>query len=215
MIIKMTKLQKSKENIYIIGAGGHGIVVLDLIFKLGLKPSGFLDDNKELLNKKIFGVKVIGEINLAKNLEGKFIVAIGDNRKRLEIVKYLSFDDNKYLTLIHPSTIIGSNVKIGRGSMIIGGVVINPFTTIGRHTIINTSSSLDHHNRIGDFVHIAPGVHIGGNVEIKNGSFIGIGASIMPNIKIGKWDIIGAGSVIINNIPDSVTVVGVPGKIIK
>ncbi|MGB9844120.1 MAG: transferase, partial [Caldisericia bacterium] len=68
---------------------------------------------------------------------------------------------------------------------------------------------------IGDFVHIAPGVHTGGNVTIAEGSLIGIGSTILPNIKIGRWSIVGAGSVVIDNIPDNVVVVGVPAKIIK
>jgi acetyltransferase EpsM len=99
--------------------------------------------------------------------------------------------------------------------LILEGVVINTGTSIGKHCIINTSSSLDHHNKISDFVHIAPGTHTGGNVEIDEGAFLGIGTSVIPGIKIGKWSIIGAGSVVIEDVPDYATVVGVPGRVIK
>lgn len=208
-------ISPKKSEIYIIGAGGHCLVILDALLKLGIKPKGIFDDNKDLWNKEILGIKILGSIELSKSIDGKFIVAIGENRIRKDIVEFLKFPDDKYFTVIHPFTSIGINVEIGNGSMIVGGVVINSGTKIGKHVIINTSSSIDHHNIIEDFVHIAPGTHTGGNVKVGEGSFLGIGVSVIPNIKIGKWTIVGAGSTIINDIPDNVTVVGVPGRIIK
>jgi len=209
------KSQNISEDIYIIGAGGHGEVVLDVLFKNKIVPKGFLDDNKNLWDKEIFGIRVIGGINLANELTGKFVVAIGDNNTRKQIVEFLKLSDQRYFTCIHPSVILGNEVLIENGSMIMPGVVINIKSKIGKHTIINTCSSIDHHNVIGDFVHIAPGVHTGGNVEIGEGTLIGIGATILPNIKIGNWSVIGAGSIVTRNVPDNVVVVGVPSKIIK
>lgn len=54
-----------------------------------------------------------------------------------------------------------------------------------------------------------------GEVIIDEGSFIGMGARIMPGVKIGKNCVIGANSVITKSIPDYSVVVGIPGKIIK
>jgi sugar O-acyltransferase (sialic acid O-acetyltransferase NeuD family) len=203
------------KKLYIIGAGGHGQVVLDCARASGFEIGGFLDDNEELYGKIINGVEVIGKVELSKRLDGLFIVAIGDNTKRKEVVETLNFGKGKFAKVIHPSATIGSNVEIGEGSMIIGGVVVNTNTKIGRHVIINTSSSIDHHNEIGDFVHIAPGTHTGGNVHVGEGAFVGIGVSVIPEVKVGKWSIVGAGSVIIEDVPDYATVVGNPGKVIK
>jgi len=203
-----------ESKIYIIGAGGHGQVVLDALLQSGLCPVGFLDDNMPIA-EKILDIPVVGKISLAKNLDGQFVVAIGNNTTRRRIVEMLQLPDEKYFTVIHPSVVLGKNVKIGVGSMIIGGVVINTQTTIGKHTIINTSVSLDHHNIIGSFVHIAPGTHSGGNVKVGEGAFLGIGVSVIPGIKIGKWSVIGAGSVVIDDVPDYAVVVGNPGRIVK
>ena len=203
------------KKLYIIGAGGHGQVVLDCARAVGFEIDGFLDDNEELIGKVINGIEVIGKVELAKTLEGFFLVAVGDNSKRKAIVEKLNFGKEKFARVIHPSAVIGSDVEIGEGSMIIGGVVINTNTKIGKHVILNTSSSIDHHNEIGDFVHIAPGTHTGGNVYVGEGAFVGIGVSIIPHIGTGKWSTIGAGSVIIEDVPDYATVVGNPGRIIK
>ena len=202
------------NNIYIIGAGGHGQVVLDALLKSGISPAGFLDDNISH-GKKVSGITVLGNITLAKELKGKFVIAIGDNSARKKIADFLSFPNDRYFTVIHPSAILGKNVKVGNGSMIIGGAVINTEAIIGEHTIINTSVSVDHHNVIGDFVHIAPGAHTGGNVIVKEGAFVGLGCSIIPGKEIGKWAIVGAGAAVISNVPDYSVSVGVPAKVIK
>ncbi len=203
----------SSEDIYIIGAGGHGQVVADILMDLGIMPRGFLDDNANI--EEVLEIPVIGPIEVAKKLKGKFVIAIGNNKKRKEIVEKLNLPLEKFITVIHPSAIVSKGVKIGYGNMIIGGAVINTGTKIGNHIIINTSSSIDHHNIIEDFVHIAPGSHTGGNVYIEEGAFIGIGASILPKIKIGKWSQIGAGAVVIKNICSYTTVIGVPARPLK
>jgi len=204
------------EKIFVIGVGGHAEVVIDAILSSGLRVYGIFDDNESLIGKNIFQIPILGKIEKAMEItDGKFIVAIGDNEIRMKIVKNLGFSDDKFYTVVHPSAVIGKNVEIGAGTMVLGGVVINTGTSIGRHCIINTSSSIDHHNKISDFVHIAPGTHTGGNVEIKEGTLLGIGTSVIPGIKIGKWSIIGAGTVVIEEVPDYATVVGVPGRVIK
>ena len=215
--MQIERQMKSQKQIkvYIIGAGGHGQVVADALLSIGITPAGFLDDNEVLFGKTILDIPVLGKVSEAKNLDGRFIVAIGDNSTRKRIVERLSFPDRKYFTVVHHRAIIAKGVKIGAGSMIIGGVVINTGTVIGKHTIINTSVSVDHHNVIGGFVHIAPGSHTGGAVKVKEGAFLGIGVSVIPGKTIGNWAVIGAGASVITDIPDNVTAVGVPARVIK
>jgi len=92
---------------------------------------------------------------------------------------------------------------------------VQPDVIIGKHVIINTCASVDHDCKLEDFVHIAPCVHLAGGVLVGEGSLLGVGSSVIPYRRIGKWSIVGAGSVIVNDIPDHVTVVGVPAKLIK
>ena len=204
-----------ENKVYIIGAGGHGQVIADIVKKMGFKLVGFLDDNKSLIGHKIGDMPVISPVAHAKELDGKFVIAVGDNEARKKLADMLNFPDEKYLTVIHPSVIIGNNVRIGVGTMIVGGAVINTGTIIGKHTIINTSVSIDHHNIIGDFVHIGPGTHTGGNVTIEEGTFLGIGTSVIPNRKIGRWSVIGAGAAVISDIPEFTVAVGIPANVIK
>ena len=204
----------SKERIFIIGAGGHGQEVTDYMLYAGIEPEGFLDDNPDLVGKSFLGISVVGKITDAGEIDGKFIIAIGCNETRLEIVNNLRLPPEKYFTFIHPTAIIGREVKIGEGATIMARSIINVDASIGKHTIINPNVVVGHHDVIGDFVFIV-GSHLGGHVKIEEGAFLGIGVSVIPGIRIGKWSVIGAGSVIIEDVPDYAVVVGNPGRIVK
>jgi acetyltransferase EpsM len=93
------------------------------------------------------------------------------------------------------------------------GAIVNAKSNIGKHCILNTNSSVDHECVLGDFVHIAPAATLAGNVEVGEGSLIGMGAVVLPYVKIGKWCKIGAGAVVVKDVPDGKTVIGVPAKI--
>ncbi len=209
-------------KILIIGAGGHGQVVAD-IFLAALKncdsdarPIGFLDDNPALQKQTFLGLPVLGSVSqLPKIAHDAIIVAVGNNQVRQKISYALRDQDEQFVTAIHPAAIIGSKVKIGAGSMICAGVVVNPGTYIGRDVILNTGCTIDHHNQIGNYVHIGPGANLGGNVQIGEGALVGIGATVMPQLSVGAWSAVGAGAVVINNIPANATAVGVPARVIK
>lgn len=202
------------KDVIIIGAGGHAKVIADIIYKSGDNLIGFLDDNLANKGKEIYlGKKVLGTTKDIENYnKNYFIIGIGNNSIR----KKINNENNlKLYTAIHPSAIIAQDVKIGTGSVIMAGVVINPGTVIGKNCIINTCSSLDHDNLLEDYVHISPGAHLAGTVSVKEGTWICTGATIINNITIAKNNIIGAGSVVIKDInEENGTYVGVPAKML-
>jgi sugar O-acyltransferase (sialic acid O-acetyltransferase NeuD family) len=188
------------KRLIVIGAGGHGRVVADAADQ----PVVFLDDNLELDG-------VVGSINQLEQIKEKgdaIIVAIGDNKIRMEI---LSKCENT-ATIIHPSAVISESATVGCGTVVFANVVINPNSTIGRGCILNTSSTVDHDCVLGDGVHISPGAHLGGNVTVGDCTWVGIGASIKHGTTLGKNVMVGAGAAVVNDVPDGVTVVGVPAK---
>lgn len=200
-----------RKKVVIIGAGGHAKVIADIIEKSGDEIVGFLDDNKEIGTTIINEYKVIGDLNnrftmavTKENLE--FIIAIGDNKKREEI----SHSPNlKFYTAIHPSAQIGLDVEIQEGTVIMANACINSSAKIGKHCIINTGAIIEHDNIIEDFVHISPNVALGGTVKIGESTHVGIGSIVKNNITICKNCTIGAGAVVVKNIIEEGTYVGV------
>ena len=92
---------------------------------------------------------------------------------------------------------------------------IGSLAVIGRGTLVNTGAQVHHEVQIGEFCEISPKAVILGDAKIGNYTRIGANATVLPKINIGNHVTIGAGSVITKDVPDNVTVVGVPGKIIK
>ncbi|ACF14604.1 transferase hexapeptide repeat containing protein [Chloroherpeton thalassium ATCC 35110] len=203
------------EIIYVLGAGGHAKVLISTLLDVGIVPDGVLDEDEKKHGKKILDVSIIGDFSLLKKQKNiKAIVAIGDNIIRSKIAQKYDVFVN-WLNVIHSNAYVHRSVKIGRGSVIMAGAVIQPDVKIGEHVIINTSASVDHDCIIKDHVHVAPGVHLAGGVEIGEGAFLGIASSAVPYVTIGDWSIIGAGAVVTSNIPSKKMAVGVPAKIKK
>ena len=205
------------KKVVIIGAGGHAKVIADIIIKSGDEVVGFLDDNKEKGTKIIGDYEVIGDLNnrftIALNNDYEFIIAIGDNQRRKEIVKKSL--NIKYYTAIHPTAITGMQVNIGEGTVIMANTCINPNTNIGKHCIINTGSVVEHDNCLDDYIHVSPNATLCGTAKVGEATHIGAGSVIKNNITITDNCIIGAGAVVVKDIEESGTYVGVPAKIIK
>lgn len=204
------------EKLIIIGAGGHGRVVADIAVKMAKwKSVSFLDDNEP--DKLFSGLNVIGPVSDALKYKNSadFIVAFGDNYARRNIQSDMEKKKFSIVNLIHPNTVIGSGVSFGSGNVVTAGVVINPLTKIGNGCILNTSSSIDHDNLIDDFVHIGPGVHLAGSVQVGENSSLGTGSNVINNITICKNCIIGASTLIINDIREPGTYIGIPSIRIK
>ena len=202
-----------KERLLIIGASGHGKVVADIAIKMNIwKSIAFLDDN-ELL-KVSLGLKVVGKTEDAFKFieDADIFVAVGNNAAREKIQKKLEEEGASIPVLVHPNAVIGSEVELGKGTVVMAGVVINSATKIGRGCIINTGATLDHDNLIQDYVHISPGAHLAGTVNVFKGSWIGIGSTVSNNVSISSCCIVGAGAVVIRDIIEPGTYVGVPAR---
>lgn len=203
------------KKIVIIGASGHGKVVADIARLNEYKEIIFLDDD---ISKKMCGRYFVRGTSqdIDKYKEGyDFIVAIGNAKTRRMIQEKLIKENYKVTTLIHPNSVIGEDVIIGKGTVAMAGVVINSYSQIGKGCIVNTSSSIDHDCIIEDYVHISVGAHIAGTVKIGNNTWVGAGVTVSNNVEIIHDCMIGAGAVVIHDLSNSGIYVGVPVKIIE
>lgn len=202
------------NNLVIVGASGHGKVIADIAKKVGYTDIVFLDDNPKVESCGIY--KVVGGCKSAQSYKNAdFIVAIGNSKIRRKIQSELIEMGLNIVSLVHPSAVIASNVKIGVGTVVMAGAVINPCSVIGQGAIINTCASVDHDCRIGDYVHVSVGAHVAGTVIIGDNTWVGAGATVSNNIEITNECMIGAGAVVIADITEHGTYVGVPAKKLK
>lgn len=143
------------------------------------------------------------------------IVATGDNRLRQIRLQILEEYGVSIATIIHPSAIISPSASVGNGSTILANAVIHTFAQIGKGCIINTGAIVEHDCVVKDFVNISPNTAMAGHCRVESRAFLGIGSTLSPSVTIGEDAVIGAGAVVITDIPEHATAVGVPARIIK
>ena len=204
---------KLHDKLIIIGVNGHGKVVADVALATQkYKEIAFLCNFKN--KKECMGYPIIGKNADAVQYIDKadFFVAIGEGEMRKQIMEELSARGVTFATLVHPSAVIGSRVTIGEGTAVMAGTVIQAETCIGKGCIINTASSVDHGCELGDYVHVAVGAHVCGQVRVGSHTWIGAGAIVKNGTVICEDCIIGLGAAVVKNIKEKGTYIGVPAR---
>ena len=207
-------------GVLILGAGGHGQVVADLLLAAAhtgsLRPLGFLDDDSRLSGQARLGLPVLGPTTALDQIpHDAAIIGIGDNRVRRLLFERLMGRRERLIVACHPRAVVAQGVALGAGTVVCAGVVVNTGSRIGANVILNTGCTVDHHNVLGDHVHIAPGAHLGGDVQVGDGTLVGMGALVLPGRRVGAGCVVGAGAVVTRDLPDGVVVVGTPARIVR
>lgn len=204
------------KRLAMLGASGHGKVVAD-IAEINGWDVVFFDDAFPSVNG-LAHWPVVGRteelLNDLQCFDGCF-VAIGQNRIRLEKQQMLAKKGATFPVLVHPTAVISRHAHVDLGCVVMAGAVINPCAQINQACIVNTAATVDHDCMLADGVHISPGVHLAGAVSVGECSWIGIGASVKQCLSIGANVVVGAGAVVVKDIADNLTVVGVPASRIE
>lgn len=210
------------DDILIIGSSGHAKVAIDAIEKQGrYKIFGLIDDFRKV-GETTLDREVVGGLNdlaaiVHRQPIGGVFVAVGDNSLRAKVSQVIAkaMPKVEFVTIIHPSAVIGKDCIVGKGSILMAGAVVNPSCRVGDFCIVNTNASLDHDSVMEDFSSLAPNVATGGNCVIGNYSAIGIGSSLFHKVRIGEHTVVGAGSVVSRDLPSFSVCYGVPAKKVR
>lgn len=211
------------RDIVVIGAGGHGKDVVQLIRDINkVKPTwnivGFVDDNEELRGKHVGGTTVLGSNEVMDNWKSiSAVCAIGCSRLRMKMLEGLNvrYPSLHYPILVHPTAVVADEVSLGEGTIVGALTVLSTDVNIGKHSLIHYGCTIGHDSLLMDFVSIMPGTKVSGNVTLCRRVYIGANATLLPGVEIGEQTTIGAGAVVTASLPGYCTAVGVPARPIK
>lgn len=197
-------------KIVVLGNGGHAKSLIDIIERQAryeivgyvvnendLKKSGVnypcLGDDAQL--EQIFqsGIK---NAALGIGYLGKSAL-----RERLWVkLKQIGFS---LPVICDPSAVLAGDVRIGEGSFIGKGSILNANVSVGNMCIINTGAIIEHDCEVGDFSHISVGSVLCGEVKVGRSSFVGANATVIQGISIGNKCVVGAGTTIRKSLKDN------------
>jgi sugar O-acyltransferase (sialic acid O-acetyltransferase NeuD family) len=196
------------------GTGGHADVVADTLHACEREIYDVFDDRRA---EHFFGGRLvqpgIRSSGAAAHIpvDKPIILCIGDNRARADIAGLLPAT---FAITIHPTALIGSGVSVGEGTVVFHRAAVQTGTRVGRHVIVNTAATVEENCVLNDFSHISPRAHVGANVRVGEGTHVGAMAIIMPGVRLGAWCVVGAGTVVTDDVPAYVTIVGNPSRIL-
>lgn len=202
----------------IVGAGGFGRECLDIVEALNeagasLEMVGFADDgggDAGVLSRR--GVACIGPVSAAPEMAGRFVIAIGDGAARERIDGELTARGMTSVVLVHPMATLGSDHRVGDGTILNAGARVTTNITLGRHVQIHANATVGHDAVLDDSVTVLPGATISGGVHLGRGVTIGTGANVLPGVVVGAGAYVGAGAVVLGDVAPMTTVVGVPAR---
>jgi sugar O-acyltransferase (sialic acid O-acetyltransferase NeuD family) len=217
----LAKIKFVKNPVIIFGANYLGRAAKEIFESNEIVVYGFLDDDKNLHQKEIDDVVVLGSTDddgflKLINKKSEAFVAIDDNKLRKSIVKMLQEVRHvQPLNAIHSKATVSDKAEIGYGNFIDHGAYLAPGSKTGSHCIINARVTLGVEAVLGDFVQLGAGSTINHGVKIEDEVFIGSGVTIVSGITVGKGARIGAGSVVIAPVKAGSTVFGNPAQAVK
>ncbi|MEO8140598.1 MAG: NeuD/PglB/VioB family sugar acetyltransferase [Gemmatimonadota bacterium] len=212
------------EQIGIVGGGGHGKVIADLVRALGHRVGGYIDSDPRKLGAVVEsggGVVVMGQDELIAFLsEGRGLPAgltqlalgVGANPARFRLLQQVP---HAHLgVLVHPAATVSPSATLGPGTVVFAAAVVNADVAIGPGGIVNTGATIEHDCRLAEAVHISPGAVLAGGVRVGVRGWIGAGAIVLPGVCIGDDAVVGAGAVCLEEVAPGTTVAGNPARII-
>lgn len=203
------------------GAGGHAKSVIDAVESLdGWEIVGLIDSDANRWGATVAGHRIIGGEEKLESLHADGVRyafvgvgGVGNNLPRMRVFRQLLQLGFEVPFICHVTSRVSSSAEIGRGTVILAGAIVGAATRLGEDVIVNTGAIIDHDCEVGAHSHISTGSRLGGSVRVGTAAHIGIGATIREGVSIGERAIVGAGAVVLGDVPDGVTVVGVPARV--
>ncbi len=202
---------KQKDKVFLIGAGDHAKVVLSTLEACGVGCAGIYDDNPALQGQSLWCIPILGPVSdMPDTSETMAVIAIGSNKIRRRIAA--RFKNVCWPVFVHPLGIVHSSVRLGEGTIVFAGCILESDAAIGKHTVVNSACFVGHDAVVGDFCDLGARSTLGNNVSVGDDVFIGMGAMVKPYVNIHGDILVGMGSSVLKDLPAEGTYVGSPAR---
>lgn len=206
------------RDLLIVGAGGFGREVLNWALAIpetqrDWQVAGFLDSNPKALDGFSLPYRVIGDpLNYVPTGDEAFLCAIGEPEVKLRVCRGLKARGAKFVSLIHPTVVMGSGCVVSEGCVLCPGVILTTNVKLGEFVILNLYTIIGHDAVVGDGSTLNPHSAVTGWVKLGEGVLLGTHATILPRGVVGDYAVVGSGSVVLRKVRAHTSVMGVPAQ---
>ena len=206
---------KHKEDLILIGGGGHCRSCIDVIEMDGRFTIRGIIDEKPAEDLILTDYPLLGrEEDLPSLVRScrNFLVTVGQIKSpepRIRLFMHLKQFDVVFPIIISPLAHVSRQAVLGEGTIIMHHAIVNACASVGRNCIINTKALIEHDVVIEDHCHISTAAVVNGAAKVEGHSFIGSNAVIRECVVVGEGSIVGAGATVSHPV-DPQSVVRVP-----
>lgn len=199
------------QRLLIIGGGNGAVQIIDALSRIPQQAAvAIMDDNAAIHGKKVAGVPVIGAIDLARaagmlhggEIHAAVISVSTSIPFRARIFAEWKSAGIPFANVIHPSAVVGMNVAMGEGNVVMAFCHFGACATVGDNNFLSAYCSIEHHCVLGSHCSFGPGVVTSSRVHIGDRARFGTGIFIEPGVTIGAESVIASGLAIWQNIPE-------------
>ncbi len=194
------------KKLYLLGAGGHACVLVDILKQNGQSLSGVFSPENDIERDILSDIPFFNnEDDIFKELPSKVHIVNGigsmpDSSLRKLVQQKFSDKGYFFQQVISDRATVSTFAKLGEGVQVMPGAIIQAGAVIGANTIINSGAIIEHDSIIGEHNHIAPGVTLSGQVKTGDYVHIGTGANVIQGVSIADNVLIGTGANVTKNV---------------
>lgn len=213
----------NSEELVLVGAGGFGREVLDVIEACTAATArkfdlvGVLDDSPTAANLERLASRSVPYLGttaewIAGGAEASFIIGIANPEARSAIDTRFVNAGKRAASLIHPAATLGAQTSVASGVIVCAGARITTNVTLGRHAHVHVNATVGHDAVLKQYSSIYPLAAVSGNCTIGIGATVGANATIIQGLEVGERSTVGAGSVVTGKVPAGAIAKGVPAR---